>query len=96
MQKLVDRYGSLIATISFTWTYAKGALSSSGRWVPAYKIDKLLSVEKEVERWRRGLDGRISLMQLEDGWKTEWRTKAKNGTTASHYHRIKFVVALVE
>lgn len=64
-----------ISKHSFEWVqYSSGPIREE--WLPVYVYKKNLSVSEVWEEWEEGIDGGLSVRQLNKAWEARWRRNA--------------------
>lgn len=70
--ELKKKYGDKLTKHRFTWEkYRTGRVNSE--WLPIYEYKSNLSISEIWEEFANGLDGKLSIRQLEEGWQARWR-----------------------
>ncbi|GAA5898590.1 uncharacterized protein JCM6883_003363 [Sporobolomyces salmoneus] len=76
LKRLQAKYGTRIDHYHFAW-YSASDGSKKGkpaRWIPiSFDPKRAVSVREVVEEWEQGLDGQLSVKDLEGEWGTTWR-----------------------
>ena len=94
IQNLLQKYGrDRVQNHQFEWiTYSSGSVADE--WLPMYTYKMGISIWDIWEEWTNGLDGHLSVRQLNDGWDARWRRNKSGQKT--EVGRRKKVVELVE
>ena len=94
IRTLLQKYGSdRVQTHQFQWmTYPSGSIADE--WLPMYTYKVGISIWDIWEEWINGLDGHLSVRQLNDGWDARWRRN--NSGQKTEAGRRKMVVKLIE
>lgn len=90
MRILEERYGEKRVG-SHLWSW------SDNRWIPLYQRQNISSCKSVREIWDEyevGVDGHLSLSELEEGWRAAWR-QGDGGASADLSHRGR-VISLVK
>jgi hypothetical protein len=100
MARLVERFGTRIDSLSFDWveppTKGRGR-GGAARWVPTnYNFNRPLSVQDYVDEWEQGLEGGLSVQELEAEWGTAWRAGSTGATAFSRRRSILNAIAMVK
>lgn len=63
-------------------------------WLPHYQFPKVTRIVDIWEEWSSGLDGHLSIRQLDEDFGARWRRN--KGTLKTEYGRRKKIVSLVQ
>ncbi|KAJ3843916.1 hypothetical protein F5878DRAFT_207623 [Lentinula raphanica] len=77
MQALEARYGQH-RVANHVWNWADNT------WLPSYQRVEIASIQSLRELWEElevGIDGHLSISELEDGWKAKWRHGDRGAST---------------
>ena len=90
IRNLLQKYGrDRVQKHQFEWiTYSSGSIADE--WLPLYTYKVGVSIWDMWEEWANGLDGHLSVCQLNDGWDARWR-RNNSGQKTEAGRRKKFV-----
>ncbi len=96
MDKLKTKYGAgRIACHVWHWEQYP-TTTQEDRWVPFYvlkNLGKIRTIQELWDEYTTGCDGQLSIMDLENGWDTDWRKG--NASARANVSRRKKVVELI-
>ena len=88
IQALVCKYAEKVRHHQFTWT-KYGSTNRPDEWLPIYLFWQGASLIEIWEEWSEGLDGCLSVRQLEEGWAARWwRDVSGQKTEMSRRHLV--------
>jgi len=87
IRALVRKYAGKIRHHQFTWT-KYGSANRPDEWLPIYLFRQGASLIEIWEEWSEGLDGCLSVRQLEEGWAARWRRGVSGQKTEMSRRRL--------
>ena len=87
IRALVHKYAEKVRRHQFTWT-KYGSANRPDEWLPIYLFRQGASLVEIWEEWSEGLDGCLSIRQLEEGWAARWRRDVSGQKTEMSRRRL--------
>ena len=94
IRKLIIKYGvEKISQHQFEWI--KTTRSTPDEWLPIYEFNRNVKTIQDLwDEWTVGLNGCLSIRQLDDGWDARWRRNVSGQKTEAA--RRKVIINLIE
>jgi len=87
IRALASKYGEKVCRHQFTWS-KHGSANRPDEWLPIYIFRQGVSLAEIWEEWSEGLDGHLSIRQLEEGWAARWRRDVSGQKTEMSRRRL--------
>jgi hypothetical protein len=89
IHSLNTKFGDRIRSHQFEWM-KYGSRKLNDEWLPIYKLQSVgsMSLSEVWEEWANGLNGCLSVRELEEYWAAHWRRDASGQKTEMSHRRL--------